>query len=270
MQKPWEDVVCVEYMSRIQLHPGFQEACWSFTDATLCMRACNKELTDQEKSWIPVLYVFRFGGRAKNDDHKNDEIMRAYYGRLSYTGRLWLKSSSRTGIRSVIKAMMSRSKPITKIVCIGLGAISLRSDLYHSSIQHMTMFSIASMLEETHGQSVEIVLQDPCYSTKDVQLLRKLWGRPLTYATDPDAINASTLVATAHLPFCVPMLQTIADLGTEDSERAPAAILCDGMELDVKKKMYSVSDRSSPSAARFLTRGYDVQGFEDNRLESAL
>lgn len=137
----------------------------------------------------------------------------------------------------------------------------------------MAIFSIANALKAIHQQSVEIILQDPRYTLKDGQLLQKLAGRQLTCATDPDAllaINSNTLVVTAYLPICVLLIRVLANLGTEELERAPAAILCDSTQLDVNKKMHSLSDRSLPSAARFLTGKYDVQGFKNHKVESTL
>lgn len=271
--EPEEDYLFVQYLSRVQLHPDFQRHCWGFTDANNRLRVYNQDLAEKQKAWISAPYVLDMFERYNSFDHMNNERMRFYLKQLQHTASLWKKSKSRLQLDRAMVAMASRFSLITKIVCFGLGAISMHPGFYHSGLQHFTVFTIATILEAVYKQPVEIILQDPCYQPKDIQSLQKLWGRSLTSATDPDAllaIDSSSIVITAGLPVSAPIVQIVADLGIDDPKRQPAAIFCDRMKLDPSKRMYSLTDRSSPSVARFLTQGYTSQGFENHELEPEL
>jgi hypothetical protein len=280
MQEPDDDFVGIRYMSRAELHPDFQKVCWKFSETNKSLRRYNQELTDEQKTWIPVPYVLTMGERVGHLEHKHNEVMRAYCKRLRHTKKLWLhESDSQIKLVKVAEALASQFSSITKIVCIGLGAIKHTPAFYQSALQHMAAFSIARTIENSYKiqglfqKTIDIILQDPCYSLKDIQLLKAIYSGPLVHATDPEgilAIDSHTIVMTAHLPVTMPLMQIIADLSEGHEENQPAAILCDNMKLDIHKEMYSLSDRSSPSVARFLTEKYDVSDFQDHYLEKLL
>lgn len=229
---------------------------------------------------MPVPYVIVAETLAHSKDHKSKKIMQGYWHALQKTAQLWLKSSSRLKILQMADEMALRLKPITKIVCFGLGAITHEKAFYESSLQHMTAFSIAERLKKAyrdkynHESPVEIILQDPCYTQKDYELLNKMYsGGPLTFVSDPDGIleiNANTIVLTALLPVTYPLMQIITDLFHGKEGEGPAAIICDSMDLDPAQQLYALVDRASPEVARFLTNEYSVSDFKDHVLEPEL
>lgn len=134
----------------------------------------------------------------------------------------------------------------------------------------MAASNIGKQLEKAYQSSVQVILQDPCYTEKNCKLLKGLHGiSPLSFIFDPDglpAIDSKTIVMTTFLPVGYPLLQTIADLLSSINREGPAAIICDSMELDPSQKLYRSTDRSSPEVARFLTEHYVVQDFTDHVL----
>jgi hypothetical protein len=55
----------------------------------------------------------------------------------------------------------------------------------------------------------------------------------------------------------MPPVQIIADMFHGDPTQGPVAIICDTMEVDPDKRLYSLKDRTSPATARFFTDHYD-------------
>lgn len=125
----------------------------------------------------------------------------------------------------------------------------------------------------SHEKLVEIILQDPCYTRKDRELLQKLYGGTVSFASDPDgllAIDSSSIVVTAFLPVHYPLMQIIADMFHRTNGEGPAAIVCDSVSLDPTREFYALRDRSSPEVAQFLTEQYVVSDFKDHVMEQEL
>jgi len=164
-----------------------------------------------------------------------------------------------------------------------MGALNLKKNWYQSAIQYMAIFSIIATLNQYYRQAdsaqplIKLVLQDPNYETKDHEILRKLFNNDdnISFVSDPDgllAIDAGTVVVTAHLPFQMSLVQIIADLISENPGQGPAAILCDIMEVNTEKRKYSFSERASPHVARHFTNHYEREEdrFEDHGLDDEL
>lgn len=270
--------VTIRLMSRIEMHPDFQAKFWKLSRTNRILRRINKK--QSKKEWLPVPYAIKLGNRAYNGEHLNNKVMLGYWHALMKTNQLWYKSSSRAKILQMADKLAIRFEPITKIVCFGLGALSRDPAWYESSLQHMTAFSIAHYLEQTYRKNltgevpVEVILQDPCYTQKDQDLLRKMYhSGTLTFASDPEgllAIDANTIVMTAFLPIGYPLMQIMADMFHGKNGEGPTAIICDSMDLDPAQELYTLQERASPEVARFLTREYDVSDFKDHLLESEL
>lgn len=207
-------------------------------------------------------------------------IMKGYWKALQTTKSLWLQSSSHKKLLQVAEQIASSYKPITKIVCFGLGALNHDKAWYESSLQHITAFTMAKHLEEaykkrfSHDKPVQVILQDPCYTQKDQELLKRLYeGGSLSFASDPEAllaIDSNTIVLTAFLPIGYPLMQVITDMFYGTTGAGPAAIVSDSMELDPQRELYTLGDRSSPAVARFLTEQYVMSDFKDQVLEKEL
>ncbi|KAJ4990843.1 hypothetical protein SVAN01_03632 [Stagonosporopsis vannaccii] len=163
--------VSIRLLSRIELHPDFQCYFWKFSRTNRILRVNNG--LQGKNNWVPVPYALVVDALVYNEDHKSMEIMQGYWRALQKTKRLWLQSSSRRKILQMSEKIALRFKPITKIVCFGLGALNHDKALYESSLQHMTAFTIAKHLEQAYQKKfarkypVKIILQDPCYTQKD-------------------------------------------------------------------------------------------------------
>ncbi|KAJ8109464.1 hypothetical protein OPT61_g7441 [Boeremia exigua] len=270
--------VTVRLMSRVELHPDFQHKFWKFSAINRILRVTNE--LQGKNNWVPVPYALVLDTTPWNNEHKDKKIMQGYFNALQTTKRLWLESSSRKKIVQMTERLAARYKNITKIVCFGLGAINHDKAFYESSLQHMTAFTIAKHLEQIyktqslHTGAVQVILQDPCYTQKDRELLGKLYqGGTLSFASDPDgllAVDSNTIVMTAFLPVRYPLMQIIADMFHGMEGKGPAAMICDELDLNPHQELYALGNRSSPAVARFLTQQYAVSDFKDHVLEPEL
>lgn len=267
----------IHLMSRAELHPDFQRHYWKFSKTNRLLRVSNR--LQGKKTWMPAPYTLDLDDLASSTDHRDNTIMRSYWKALQNTKSLWLKSSSCVKLRPIINNLASTHKPITKIVCFGLGALDLSKTWWCSALQHITAFTMAKQLEQvyrkqfSHEKPVEIILQDPCYTQKDQELLRKLYGGTVIFASDPDgllAIDSSCIAITAFLPVHYPFMQIIADMFHGTNGEGPAAIVCDSMALDPTRELYALRDRSSPEVAQFLTEQYIVSDFKNHVMEQEL
>jgi hypothetical protein len=267
----------IRLMTRAELHPDFQRDYWRFSKTIRLLRVSNR--LQAKNTWIPAPYTLDIGDLASSNDHRDVTIMRSYWKALQNTKSLWLKSSSCAKLRPIINNLALTHKPITKVVCFGLGALDLSKTWWCSALQHITAFTMAKQLEQiyrkqfSHKKPVKIILQDPCYTQKDRELLRKLYGGTVSFASDPDgllAIDSSSIVVTAFLPVHYPLMQIIVDMFHGTNGEGPAAIVCDSMALDPTREFYALRDRSSPEVARFLTEQYVVSDFKDHVMEQEL
>ncbi|KAB2108765.1 hypothetical protein AG0111_0g2679 [Alternaria gaisen] len=270
----------VEYLSRVEMHPEFQDRYGIHSDQIKALREYNK---DSKNDCIDTPYTFITFHRQYLNEHQNTTKMQEYWAALMHTKRLWKESFSRRKLHEDFEETAKRCAPITQVVCFGLGALNLNKKFYHSAIQYMAVFSIIQILNEFYRQTdsnrpaIKLLLQDPNYEIKDHQILKRLSnnGDNINFVSDPEgllAIDAGTLVVTAFLPIQMPLVQIIADLFSKDPTESPAAIICDVMTVDVEKREYSLSDRASPAVARFLTNHYEKaeDGFDDYGLEDEL
>jgi hypothetical protein len=266
------DCVTVRFMSRIELHPDFQRKLSGKSNTSRQLRMINERQGSID--WLPVPYTLALDKMAYSEEHLDKGILQGYWDALTHTRDLWMESNSRIRLLQAINSLAKQQTSINKIVCIGLGAIDLGKAWYQSSLQHMTAFTVAKQLEKYYRKPVQIMLQDPCYTEKDRVMLKGLYGKGcLSFVSDPDgllAIDSKTIVITAFLPVGYPLMQIIADMFSGTKGEGPAAIICDSMELDPSREFYSLTDRSSPEVARFLTTQYEVQDFKDHRLEEEL
>lgn len=267
----------IHLMTRAELHPDFQKYHWKFSKTNRLLRVSNR--LQAKKAWIPAPYTLDIDDLASSNDYRDDTIMRSYWKALQNTKSLWLKSSSCAKLRPIINDLALTHKPITKIVCFGLGALDLSKIWWCSALQHITAFTMAKQLEQvyrkqfSHETPVEIILQDPCYTRKDRELLRKLYGGTVSFASNLDgllAIDSSSIVVTAFLPVHYPLMQIIADMFHETNGEGPADIVCDSMSLDPTREFYALRDRSSPEVAQFLTEQYVVSDFKDRVMGQEL
>lgn len=193
----------------------------------------------------------------------------------------WLRNESSQKLTRTTLCIAMRCSEIKKIVCIGLGGLEKEYGSLQSNLQYVAVFTIVNTLNHVYQYSdqrhppVRIIVKDPCIEEKDRVLLRSLAHETIEFVDDPDGmlhIEANTLVITANLLLDMPLIQIIADLFHADPDQGPAAIICDKMELDIAKQDYCLSDRESPTVARFLTTNYvDCKGvFSDHELEQPL
>jgi hypothetical protein len=270
----------VEYLSRVEMHPDFQHRYGKYSDQIRALRRYNK---DHRDDCIDTPYTFITFHRQFLNEHNNIAKMREYWSAVMHTKSLWIPSMSRRKLQETFQETGKTCAPITKVLCFGLGAFNLNKKFYHSAIQYMAVFSIIQALNEFYLRNdanralIKLVLQDPNYELKDHQLLRKLFHSDdnISFVSDPEgllAIDSGTLVVTAFLPVQMPLVQIIADLFSKDASKGPVAVICDTMTVDTAKREYSLSDRASPAAARFLTSHYEKteDGFEEHGLDDEL
>lgn len=219
--------------------------------------------------------------RALGTIHLDPAEMARYRSRLRHTKKLWEKTSSCATLCKAIKGGASQIKtPITKVACIGLGRLNLEPLWHESALQHLSIFSIAQILNginrarDPNCAPVQIIAQEPCYEECDHILLQELTTSPIDFnLTDPEtllSIHASTLVVSAFLPWTVPLMQIVADLFDGEPEEGPAMILWDKVPgMNPAKRKYFMRDRDSPALLRFLD-GYLGWMGEFGELEGEL
>ncbi|RMZ71122.1 Sensitivity To Red Light Reduced-like SRR1 [Pyrenophora seminiperda CCB06] len=280
--------VRVHYAARVELNPDFQRAYGSQTDQIRLMRRYNKANGSKSKEeehfeHFTFPYALSTHRRLFSGEHRSNKKMQEYWDSLLRTKHFWSASSSRLLLRDLFTGLAKTHTTITKVVCFGLGAISLDKSAYQATLQYMAVFSIIAALQEEYRRAdparpgIKLFLQDPNYEPRDHQLLRKLWAgkaEDLVFVSDPDgvlAIDVGTIVVSAFLPIVVPLVQIIADLFHDKPESGPAMMIGNGMLLDLAKETYSLAERGAPHVARFFHQQYEKldSGFEDCALERA-
>ncbi|CBX96736.1 hypothetical protein IAQ61_005401 [Plenodomus lingam] len=278
-----QNTVFVEYITRIDSLRAFQAKFGSVSARLSPLLRYNTDKAEVDKKWIPVPYFFTTLARAFDTEHLNKhKEMNNWVNILKRTKSLWQKSSSRSKLVQLMSAA-TQTTPIKKIVCFGLGQLSHDKAYYSSAIQHMAVFTMATCLNKINKENdpnavpIKIILQDPCYVEKDHQLFKWLYAArdDVEFVSDPQgllAVDANTMVVTAHLPVSVPLMQILADLFMDDAKTGPAMLLCDIMHLDVNKRNYCYADRAAPHVAHWITSGYEKlkRGFSDHVLEPEL
>ncbi|KAF2438633.1 hypothetical protein P171DRAFT_491289 [Karstenula rhodostoma CBS 690.94] len=226
--------VSVRYLSRVELHRGFQQLRHTSNSVEL-LRDYN---FDPDIDWIQVPYVLDFINRNDVQSHKNMKEMVEWRNQLQRTKKLWKDSIACTEVRDAILSC-PKTVRITRIVCFGLGTLTrqgkgLDLDL-NRVLEHLMVFQLAETLDIYHLEKnsssppVEVFLQDPMYQEKDQQLLREL-REGVKSVDDPHgllAINRDTLVIAAFVPKDFPVMQIIADMFEED--QGPAGFLIDNI-----------------------------------------
>lgn len=156
----------VEYLSRVEMHPEFQDRYDIHSDQIKALREYNK---DSKNDCIDTPYTFITFHRQSLNEHQNTAKMQEYWAAMMHTKRLWKESSSRRKLREDFEETAKRCAPITQVVCFGLGALNLNKKFYHSAIQYMAVFSIMQTLNEFYRKAdpdrpaIRLVLQDPNY-----------------------------------------------------------------------------------------------------------
>ena len=274
------DTVTVHYMSRVEMHPRFQEHFGKESQQIRLLRQYNPSFSP---SHFSTPYAIKTFSRLHCREHQDAAAMERYRHDLLHTKALWLKSDSQARLVSTVHATAARCSRITQLVCFGLGSLSLKRECndYAAVLQYMAVFSIAHTLTRIYAKAdpsaapVRVICQDPCYEAKDRILLPKLFGRDIEFVADPDGllrIDSGTLVVTAFLPVQVPLMQIVADLFAEKPGNGPVAVIGDRMQLEEKRKGYSLKMRDSPAVARHFTRHYGkvVDAFKGHKLETEL
>ncbi|KAJ4366471.1 hypothetical protein N0V83_008107 [Neocucurbitaria cava] len=277
----------VHYLPRVVLHPDFQKTYGQFRLSLQLLRRYNGVGAETH---ITAPYTVETYRRIYENEHKSIDTMDAYRNAIKKTSNLWNKSSARNLLRQNIIDASTRSAPIKKIICFGLGCLSLDPRWYTSALQHIAVFDIAQTLHEEYERAgrgdvmkpIEIILQDPMYEEKDRQTLHRLhkyrlgaekMSSTLRFVSDPEgllAIDEHTLIVTAFLPVEVPLMQILADLFAAGG--GPAMMICDRMKPDTEKTEYTLRDRDAPHVARWLSEQYSKLegGFEEHHLEPEL
>ena len=265
--KVWKAVdnansITINYMTRVELCPAFQERFATIHKRSKSLQGLNTSMTEREPNAVSAPYFIESYRRAPDTTHLNPALMKLRHAKLHRTQELWTASTSCTNLLSVIRIGAGKLKtPITKIVCIGLGKLNSDPAFYQSALQHMSVISIAKCIdafnraEHPKSPPVQIIAQDPCYEPCDHILLQQLTTTPIDFTlSDPGtllAIDPNTLVVSAYLPTSVPLMQIVADMFAQ--EQGPAMMLWDQVKcLSTEKRWYCMRNRDSPGVARFL------------------
>ncbi|KAF1921486.1 hypothetical protein BDU57DRAFT_439708 [Ampelomyces quisqualis] len=271
--KIWEardntNSVSVHYKTRVETSPSFQTRFNKALTKSKDLRSLNPNMSEAEFCHNTAPYFLTSWLRMPSDRHKDASTLTRWRTRLSHTQTLWAQSSSCSQMQRIVRSGATRlHRPITKIVCVGLGALDSRPAWYQSALQHMTVFSLAAELDAVNkakfpaAPAVSIIASDPCYDQLDWILLRGLTSARITFGlSDPEtllAIDGNALVVTAFLPVGMPLMQIVADLWAAKREDGPGLIIGDRMEeLSLERKEYCLRNRGSPGVARMLTYGY--------------
>jgi hypothetical protein len=275
------DALQIDYMARVETMPAFQSAFKIMWDK--CKELGN--VVDRAEIVHPPPYFLQSYKREKTTDHLDPAAMQAWRTQLDSMQSLWEASASCAQLTKIVRKEASRlTKPITKIVCFGLGALKRISIIgLNCQIQHLTAFTLAKVLTAHNARkfpgapAVKVILQDPCYQECD----RILWQERTPASLDFDmsspeallAVDANALVMTAYLPLGMPLVQIIADMYAGNAKEGPGMMLCDSMALEPNRRWYTLNNRSAPHVARFLLGGYSPckepwVGFEEDLMQA--
>jgi hypothetical protein len=159
------------------------------------------------------------------------------------------------------------SVQIHRTIAFGLGQLDALygdEDVQHMT-QYFTILTIAQALQDLYGKSVEIIFQDPSYTTKDIRLILFLCSAA-TVVESPEAsalFDSNTLVFAPYVPFGVSILQICTDIGP------PAGIFTDKVLVSDEQRWFNMHDRTSPRVVNML-KGYTRFGFVDHVLDEEL
>lgn len=126
------DCVSVRFMSRVELHPDFQRRFWRSSRTNCQLRVING--LQGKPDWIPVPYSLTLDEAAYSSEHLNTKVMQGYWDALQKTKRLWLEGASRSKILRTTANLAVKHNSITKIVCLGLGALNHDKAFYESGL----------------------------------------------------------------------------------------------------------------------------------------
>jgi hypothetical protein len=270
--EPSEDedpnAIKIDYMARVETSPFFQAELGDKSDKSRYLRDINQE-AEIADLWNPPPYILSSFWKKKSSVHLNPATMQTWRTRLQNLQQLWEASASCAQIFKLVQSGAAKlTKPITKIVCFGLGAVERAKVVgLDCAIQHMTAFTLAELLTTYNAgnfpdaPAVKVILQDPCYQQCDRILWPELTSAPVDFdMSNPEAllaVDANALVMTAFLPVDMPLVQIIADMYNGNAKEGPGMMLCDRMEdLKPDRRWYSLSHRGAPHVARFLQGGY--------------
>ncbi|KAL1606426.1 hypothetical protein SLS60_003830 [Paraconiothyrium brasiliense] len=252
-----DDRVIVHYLSRVEMHPGFQQLRRTSQSVGL-LRDYNWD-PDTKGQWLPVPFALEVVGRDRSTYHSDTKKMEEWRDHLQHTKKLWKNSKA---CKEVGDAVLESPIPVQRIVCFGLGTLSFEEKDFNRVLQHLMVIQLAELLDENNQKKdlslppVEVFLQDPAYKERDRQLLQGLRNN-VKFVEDPQgvlAIDQDTFVIGAFVPTEFPLMQIIADSFEEG--QGPAAFLIDNIQRRCKEpEMYKINDRLSPRAVR-MGRNY--------------
>jgi hypothetical protein len=136
--------VLVEFMTRVEIHSDFQRLCGHQVPKIQTLRAYNPEKKAAGRYWLQVQYCLTPFYQAPNTMHLDQKSMRIWRATLDHTTSLWRKSASQAKLCSTLQTAILKGLHIKKIVCFGMGSLSLDPAFYESWIQHLAIFTMAA------------------------------------------------------------------------------------------------------------------------------
>jgi hypothetical protein len=148
------------------------------------------------------------------NDKKQENPLHEVQEAFDRQREVWQTSEACEALQTQLTTL-SLSRPITKIVCFGLGTLgrlnTRSADRSHT--QHAAVATMVQALKARQGkrnEEIKCFAQDPAYDEVDMALLRSIGITPLDDPKGFLAVDESTLV------FCVspnvPVKQIIADV----------------------------------------------------------
>jgi hypothetical protein len=168
--------------------------------------------------------------------------------------RIWDKSELRGELVGALEKHAKKIRPVSKIVCFGLGSIDSTSDSAY--IQHLAACTIAKTLAEAQANDarkpnkIEIVAQDPQYTENCEKILGDLDPpiRIVDFGTFGalQAVDRNTIIVS--IGATADMVQATLDIIPE----GPAGILGPKMVFNAEREF---EDAKIPVFARSYRRG---------------
>ncbi|KAJ4356566.1 uncharacterized protein N0V89_004600 [Didymosphaeria variabile] len=249
-----DDIVSVRYLSRVELHPEFQQLRRTSESVGL-LREYNDDV-DTEGDWLPVPFALQLVERDQSTYHADVNKMGEWRDHLQQMKKFWINSKA---CKDIGDAILGCPIPVQRIVCFGLGTLPFEAKDFNRVLEHLMVLQLAELLDETNKEKgssispVEVFLQDPAYQKKDRQLLQGL-RQGVKFVEDPQgvlAIDQNTLVIGAFVPTAFPLMQIMADSFEEG--QGPAAFLIDNIQRRCDEPgMYKSNDRLSPRAEHMV------------------
>ncbi|KAF2113002.1 hypothetical protein BDV96DRAFT_648624 [Lophiotrema nucula] len=252
--------VNIQYLTYPEMTPELMGMGWNGVKCQL-LRDYNSgsDLSNDEHLAVPIFLQTVHWKEVEDTSPNLIAVLNEWRPYCQDLKRSWQSSKMFDKFQKLFISHANDSVPIEKIVCFGLGDLVIGGK--ESIRQHLMIFTMAEALDsfymsqDPRADLVQVILQDPGYSTLEHVIFSELAGRAITFVDDPDGIlgiDRNSLVVAPHLPTSMPLMQIIADMFWEDLDKGPVGIISDNLGSIAGRKTFMIADRVTPRVETML------------------